>query len=109
MFYLALGLGTAGVPAGFSSLRLGSMLLRLDDVLSACFVAGSSDALRRGMELWSCRTCIWVLRQRVGCAPVLSTQTRRSASSKRLILQDLCAAVKGITFMTSESEPGDEK
>ena len=55
--YLALGLGTAGVPRGFSSFRPGMSAiflgLRLPAVLDGMGVAVGSGTLRRGPEVWN--------------------------------------------------------
>ena len=56
--YLALGLGTAGVPRGFSSFRP-DIFLGLLGVLDGTAVANGSGAVRRGTDVRNARDRVW--------------------------------------------------
>ena len=88
--HLALGLGTAGLPAGFSSFRLGSRfsILGFDEKVFACSSVGISKILCRGTEVWNCRGRVWGMAW-VWDVLALFTQAIKFDNCMRLTLQDL--------------------
>jgi hypothetical protein len=88
--YLALGLGTAGVPRGFLSFRprISDIFLGLPGVLDATAVANGSGAVRRGTDVRNARDRVWRV-SRSWYALVQSMHTIKFVNCNRLMLQDL--------------------